>query len=303
MWRSFRYSLDLKKNNRGVVSVFTLLLLVVLVSFGLSLLESNESAFKELESVENSQQATWLAQGALSEARYYLSKHPEWTGTSEEQWLIIGGKGIGSYEYSVTKTGGNIFDVVAKGYVPNKMASPKIMRTLSERLRIPNPYVVFEDGFESGGFGLWQGQSNEVGILWDVTNITARQGALHARAYKTEDNNNARVARLISHPLNLFGYDKAILRFSYRMKLGMGTSFKVYQSNDGGVNWSEIYNDSSNATKSSYSIPSVKLELSPLTENMQFEFRAYISDKDEEWYLDAVQISTPFVMYDLAVDS
>lgn len=300
MWKFFHPK---KNSNEGIVSVFSLLLLTLLASMGMSLVELYSAAVKDSSANEQKAQSELLAESALDEVRLYLKSNPGWSGMSQEQAVEWGGKPLGTYDYTVIKKAANIFDVTAKGYVPSRGVFRAVSHTLSQRLRIPSPYQLFNDGFETGSLLLWQGQQNDTGITWGLSTLTPRQGTYHARAYKTETGNNARVARLLTSPLDLSEYDLVVLRFSYRMKLGKGTSFQVQQSNDGGVNWVQIYSDSSSTTKSSYIVPSVKLCISPVTNNMQFRFDAHITDANEEWYLDAVELSTPFVAYDIGLDS
>jgi type II secretory pathway component PulK len=94
------------KSPRGFASVATVSTLVVFAAAGAALLEYQNAKLASQSDVNNIPQATFLAEGALQEAHYYITQvDSSFTGSSPEQPLTIGGKTLGTYDWQVTKAG------------------------------------------------------------------------------------------------------------------------------------------------------------------------------------------------------
>ena len=281
------------------------MMMSLLLTMGLTMLSMQEPPLRDGVNMARDVQTKMLAQSALAEGRWYASQNPNWIGTSPEQTLQVDGKDVGTYEYAVAKSGTNIYDITGTAYIPNKSAGKKVTFAQTYRYRIPNPEVLFDDGFESGNFNLWQTWTAEAGshVAWDVTNTTPKKGARHARVRKTCNDNVRETASLFTNTFDLSQYDQVVLRFSYRKDNGgNGDSFQVWQSSDGGGSWAQIFNDSSSATSSGYVRPSVQLSVNNRTAQTKFRFDGVIDTRTANWYLDGVQLASPFVVYDVALD-
>lgn len=291
--------------NRGIVSIYALLLMTLFLTMGLALLALQLASFQDTRNILDATQARFLAESALQEARYYLMNiDANFSGTSPEEVVAIGGINIGTYKYTITKSGANIYDVSATGYIPNSTAFKKLSDTLTLRIRNPNPYNFFSDGFESNNLNAWSGQANDSGTLWDLNTTAPNNGTYHARGRRTSGGGGTRIARLLTPSFNLSGYDAVVLRFSYRQGPTAGTRFRVYQNTTGSptTGWVRVYNDTTDDWSAGYVRPAVRINVTPLTSTVQFRFEAHMQATNQAWFLDDVLLVTPYAVYDATLD-
>jgi hypothetical protein len=293
---------------KGVISIYVLVLSLLFLTLGLALLSVQLAASYDTFNIEHTAQARLLAQSALEEAIHYsLRLDPNWSGTRSEHTVAVGGKSIGTFDYTVTKCG-TIYDITARGFIPNSTAKKKIMHTLTHRLRNPHPYILFSDGFENNNFALWSGTSNDSGTSWDIqtANPAPKVGTRHGRAVRTSSGSSNRIARLLTPTFDLHCYDTVELRFSYRTDNTTpnktGNRFQVYQNS--GRGWVQLFSNSgASSNNAAYVRPATRLSITSLTSTVQFRFEGHMDKRYQAWFLDAVELLTPFAAYDLAVDS
>lgn len=289
---------------KGVVSVYALVLMSLFLTMGLTLLGIQLASFQDTKNMADHIQAHLLAQSSLQEARYYVMNiDSNFSGTSSEQPVVVGTKNIGTYKYTVTKSG-NIYDVTATGYVPNSTAFKKLSETLTLRFRDPNPLVIFQDNFESNNLNAWGGEQNDAGTDWDANNTAPNNGSFHGRGRRTAGGGGTKIARLLNPTYNFSFYDTVVLRFSYR-KYNGGSRFRVYQNTTGSpiTGWVLIYSDTTNTWSSGYIRPAVRLTISPRTSTVRFRFEAHMNSSGQSWFLDDVSLVTPYAIYNAGLDS
>lgn len=271
---------------------------------GLSLLALQLGSFQDSTNMVDGAQVHLLAESALQEARYYITYvDTNFTGTGPEQTVTIGNTVVGTFRYVVTKSG-NIYDITATGYVPSSTAKKKTSESITWRIRNPNPLVLFSDNFEANNLNAWT-QVNDSGTSWIVSTTAPNKGTYHGRGQRTASGGGTRIARLLTPILNLSYYDTVVLKFNYRMLTGNEVRFRVHMNSTGSptTGWVQILSDSSNAWTSTYNRPATRLTITPLTSTMQFRFEAHLSQAGQAWFLDDVQLMTPYSFYDKSVDN
>ncbi len=283
-----------------------LLMTLFFLSLGLTMLALQWGGIVDIGDTKDTVQAKLLAETALQEARYYVFYIDNtWVGTSPE-FVFTTDHTIGTYQYTVAKKA-NVWTVTAVGYVPNSSAVRKTSQTLSAQFRNPSPLVLFTDGFELNNLNLWAGQSSDPQMNWDTANtmpnnLTNPANLFHGRASKSGGAGVPAVARLLSPVFDLSQYDTAWLRFSYGNS-GTGTQFQVLQNSTGlPGDWVAIFTDATNTWASTYSRPAQRVQITTLSATTQFRFDATLTNLADHWYLDDVQLTTPYAPFDSTVD-
>ena len=121
------------RRNSGIAEFYVLLLLGLFVVAGLALMEMQGSQILESGGMSAKNQARFLAESALQEAKYYIMKiDGSFNGTAPEQVVTVNGKAFGTYQYTISQIG-NVYNVTGVGYVPNKSAVRAISVTLTDQ--------------------------------------------------------------------------------------------------------------------------------------------------------------------------
>jgi len=114
-----------KTSNRGFTTVYIMLFLVVITTGIFSMIEMQGKSSTDNKVEGDRGKAKAMALSGLQEATYYVQQtSPGWYGTSSEQAVTANGVTIGSYDYTVAKSG-STYTVTANGYYPNKTTSDK----------------------------------------------------------------------------------------------------------------------------------------------------------------------------------
>jgi len=139
---------------------------------------------------------------------------------------------------------------------------------------------------------------------WDISSTGENNGTYHARAYRTGAGSSWAYARLLTNAMDLSAYDVAQLRFSHRKQGSSSQLIRAYQNSTGNpADWVLLFSESASSSHSTYSRPAVRLDLTNLTANVQLRFDVYTFNAGDTWYIDDVQLSTPYAVYDKTVDS
>lgn len=279
------------------MSIYVLFMAGFYLTLGLTLLSLHLGAFQDTRNTLDLNQARYIAQTAVQQAKnVVMITDPNWTGTSSELSFGPTGKTVGTYRYTITKTG-NIYDIAGTSYIPNSAALKKITETINLRVRNPSPLVLFTDDFESGDLSKWTGgENNDAGTDWSVSTLAPKNGTHSARALRTVAGTTA---RLISPTFDLSAYDQVVLRFSWRGYLN-GTEIRVMQDSGGGFN--QIYNSASDSYNAAYIRPAVRLNIGNLTSTVTFRVEAEMGAIAEGYMIDDVELATPYAPFSSLVD-
>lgn len=299
----------MRNKNSGIVAVYVLILCFFYVGVGLVLLAYHLGAFNDSMNIQDEAQSRLLAQSALQEARYFLMNiNPTWNGTSDEFAMGPVGVTVGTYKYTVVNTC-KMFQITGNGYVPNSTAKRKISTSLNLTTRNPNPWVVFSDGFESGSIGTnWTttgtcGSTSQGASVanWTAPNANAKNGSYSALASRVGGSGTTLVARMCTPVYDLSGCDQVVIRFVYKKSGSTPNYLRIYQDSGSGFGASPIM--TATPSSANYGRPATRVTVSTgLTSTTKFRFDVGMDSNLQMLYLDDVQISIPYAVYDSTVD-
>ncbi len=293
--------LKLLQNNKGVISIYVFLLCLFFVSLGLTALALQLGAFEDTSNIVDQIQVKYLAETALQEAKYYYSNiNTSFTGSSPEQAMVVDNKTIGTYKYTITKSG-NAYNISASGYIPNSTATKHISKTLTQTIYYPFPEVIFSDDFEDNTLNKWT-EVNGTNSDWVTASTAPKAGTYHAASVRSGTGSTTRTAAMKTPTFDLSAYTQVTLQFSFRRE-GGGT-FRVYQNNTGSptTGWTQIFSTSSSSYQGTYVRPSYKIAITSLSSTVQFRFDVSMTNNSYSWYLDEVKLTSPYPFYNSNVD-
>src|SRR5438309_6572447 len=93
-----------RENQHGVVSILVMMLLTLFLTSAIALLEMEQGAYKDVHNIMQTDQARFLAESGLQEAKYYAEViDGSFSGVGAEQVVTVGNTPIGSYQYTISK--------------------------------------------------------------------------------------------------------------------------------------------------------------------------------------------------------